>query len=289
MEVNAMLRLSIVRFAAPVLVALPLALSACGSAVETQPATAENAVTRAPVATTAHGPVKLVGEALSDVPLRADQRADIEKLAADAETRHAATRDARKALTEAIAAQVEQGKIDRTAIQPKIDALVASMQAARPADRAAFERLHAILTPDQRVAFVDALEAKIQSRVSEHKGGKEHMVAWARDLNLSDDQRAQIKSALRAQFQAHHEEGAAAWHEGKEHGAKLLQAFKQDRFVMDEVAPPVDMRAGAAKMSDRFIGIVEQVLPILTPDQRAIAAKKLRERADSAEAPAPAF
>jgi hypothetical protein len=33
-------------------------------------------------------------------------------------------------------------------------------------------------------------------------------------------------------------------------------------------------------MSDRVIGMAELALPILTPEQRALAAQKLRERAE---------
>ena len=54
--------------------------------------------TRAPVAQSTHGPLKLIGDALGDVPLTASQRAAIEKLAADTEARHAESR-ARRART----------------------------------------------------------------------------------------------------------------------------------------------------------------------------------------------
>jgi hypothetical protein len=61
----------------------------------------------------------------------------------------------------------------------------------------------------------------------------------------------------------------------------VLSAFKQDRFVMDEVAPARDIAQVAAKMTDHFVGLAETVLPLLTPEQRTIAASKLREKAES--------
>lgn len=269
--------------ALPVSLVLATASLGCSGTASTEPAVAapEAATTRAPVAQSTHGAVKVIGDALADVPLTTTQRTTLEKLASDAEARHAAARAARKDLTEAVAAQVQAGTIDRTALQPKIDALTAALQAAQPADRAAFEQLHAVLTPDQRTAFVDAIEARIGERM-----GKMHdrhgLKQWATDLGLTDDQKAQIESAMKQQWQAHaaaHE--GAPWAEAKEHGAKLMAAFKQDRFVMDEVAPPKDVAQTAQKMSGRFLSMVEAALPVLTPQQRAIAAQKIRDRAES--------
>jgi Spy/CpxP family protein refolding chaperone len=278
-----------IRFALPIALALTVpVLGGCGGSASSEPpATAENAVTRAPVAQSAHGPVKLIGDAFGDVALTASQRTTIEQMATDAEARHADARAARKDLMLAIAAQVETGTIDRTALQPKIDAVAAAMQKAQPADRAALEQLHAMLNADQRSAFVDALESRIKGKMSE---ARDHhpMKQWAEDLQLSDAQRDQIKSAFEARKQAAKANGEHMEMKGeREHGKKVLEAFKGDRFVMDEVAPAVDAQTKAAKMSDHVLRMAETVLPILTPQQRTIAASKLREKADSTEVEAP--
>ncbi|MGH7280370.1 MAG: hypothetical protein ACRELY_02515, partial [Polyangiaceae bacterium] len=90
--------------------ALTLSLSAigCGSA-STEPNTqagtgtsaTDGTATKAAVAVNSHGMVKVVASALSEVPLRADQRTAIEKLASDAETRHQSMVTARAALSSA--------------------------------------------------------------------------------------------------------------------------------------------------------------------------------------------
>jgi len=274
---------------APLLVPLSVALVAptlgCGGTAASAPAAADSSAARAPVAQNAHGPVKLIGEALADVPLTAAQRAEVETLAADAEARHASVEAARRDLMLAVAAQVEAGAIDRAALRPKVDAVAAAVAAAQPADRAAFERLHALLGPDQRTAFVDALEA----RVHEHMAGRwrEHpMKGWAAELKLTDDQRARLKGLLEAGRGGGAAFAGGPWHEEMGHGAKVLRAFRQDRFVMDEVAPAVDAARRASEMSDRFLGFAEQALPILTAEQRSIAARTIRERAAAAGAPA---
>jgi Spy/CpxP family protein refolding chaperone len=270
---------------------LPLSLSlvvpafGCGGTTAAESAaSADSATTRAPVAVNAQGHLKVIGLALGDVPLTAAQRAQIEKLAADAEVRHAGVNAARKELMLALAAQVQAGQLDRAALQPKLDALVSAMKLAQPGDRAAFEQLHAILGPDQRTAFVDALEAHIGERIGQVRE-KHPLKRWADDLKLTDDQKAQIKTAMQQRFQAaaHDPNAAPHWAEAKEHGAKVLGAFKQDRFVMDEVSPARDVGEKATKMADHFLGMAETVLPLLTPDQRVLAAQKLRERADQAD------
>jgi len=264
----------------PVLVGA-LAVGACGGSVEAGPATAQNAAaaTKAPLATPIQlGHLKVVADALAEVPLRPDQRSAIEQLASDAQVRHTATKQARVDVANALAAQIEAGKIDRAALQPKIDAVAETVRTSQPADRAAFEKLHAILDKDQRSAFVDALVAKAHAQHGMH-GGREHLQKLAADLKLTDDQRAQIGSILRDQWKGHHAEGK----EGHEKGKAMLEAFKQDRFVMDEVAPAADAHEKANAMSARFLDMAEKVLPILTPEQRVLAANKVRERAGEME------
>ncbi|HEY3822030.1 MAG TPA: hypothetical protein VGL81_32915 [Polyangiaceae bacterium] len=277
------------RLLVPLAITLVTPALGCSGTASTEPAVAtpEAVTTRAPVGQATHGPLKLAGEALGDVPLTASQRAAIEKLATDTDARHVEARAARKDLVLAIAAQVQAGQIDRAALQPKIDALVAGLQKAQPADRAALEQLHAILTADQRTAFVDAMEARVGERVG-HVREKRPLQQWAEDLGLTEDQRSQIKDAMKAQWKAASQgHDGAPWAHAKEHGAKVMSAFKQDRFVMDEVSPAKDVAAKAQKMSDHMLGVAQAALPVLTAQQRVIAAQKLRDKAESLDEVAP--
>ncbi|HEY4014698.1 MAG TPA: hypothetical protein VGM06_15250 [Polyangiaceae bacterium] len=289
---------SVASFALPLILAA--SSTACGGSVSTeQPATAAAATTRAPIAQSAQGPAKLIGDALGDVPLTAPQRAELEQLAADFEARHAAARAAGKDMMLALAGQVEAGTLDRATLKAKVDAVTAALVAAQPADRAGFQKLHDILQPDQRVAFVDAFEARAKARFAggaeagpEGKGGpgRGMMAKWAADLALTDAQKHEIKAGLEQQRQHGDGEGGPGhprW-EGARRAGKLLESFKQDRFVLDEVAPPRDIARMATRASERFIGLAEVALPVLTPQQRALAAQKIRERVDATEVVGPA-
>jgi Spy/CpxP family protein refolding chaperone len=265
------------------LVLAPAALGCAGTVSSEPPATAETATTLAPVAVTAHGPVKMFGDALGEVPLTASQRAALEQMATDAESRHAVGRTARQDLMVTLAAQVEAGAIDRAALQPKLAAITTAMQVSQPADRAAIEQLHAVLTPEQRAAFVDA----VQSRVSQRKGamkGHHALKQWAEDLQLTDDQRSQIKAAVMQKMQGGPHPDWADFRGAKQQGDAMWAAFKQDAFSMDQVAPAKDVGQQVSRGAGRFLDIAEVAIPILTPAQRTLAAQKLREKADSPDA-----
>lgn len=280
-----MLRSALVSLA--LLAAVPaLGCIGCGGTVGAEPpATADTVTTRAPIAAASHGAIKLFGDALGDVPLTASQRAAIEQLASDAEARHVAARTAHQDLLTAVAAQVEAGAIDRAALQPKLDAVAAAIRASQPADRAAFEQLHTILTPDQRSAFVDAVEAHAKALQSQAQG-KRSLKQWAEDLQLSEDQKAQIKAAMMDHFRNAKRDPAAGGDErpGKASGSTIMAAFKQDRFVFDEVSPPRDASATVGHVTDHLLGLAEVAVPLLSPAQRSLAAQKLREKAASGEA-----
>jgi Spy/CpxP family protein refolding chaperone len=234
----------------------------------------------------------MFGEALGEVSLRPEQRTELEKLAVAADARHAAMADGKKDLMLALADQVEKGSIDKAALQPKIDRIVADLEKGRPDDAAALARMHAILDPEQRGAFVDALESRFKGKHGHHKGGGEKaegevsshgglhgLKQLAEDLKLTDDQRSQIKDALRSAHEGHSFKEA---HERMGAGKKALESFRSDTFDPKAVTPPPEtLRAQAAIGSGRFIGLAEKVVPILTPEQRKIAAEKVRAMASS--------
>jgi Spy/CpxP family protein refolding chaperone len=245
------------------------------------------AVTRAPILPKAHGKVRRVNEALGEVDLRPDQRAQLAALAADAEARQLVALAARKDLGTALAAQIGKGTLDRDALSAKVSAIALAMTDAEPKDRSAFEAVHAILDPDQRAQFVDAMESDAKSShllgavmnlaaPSIHgrgMGGPMHQ--WAEDLKLSDEQRATFEQLL---SEAHHEMKGSS-HHGPRQGKMLLEAFRADTFSFDAVSPAEDIGAKAAAMTAHVLDVAEKVLPLLTDEQRGIAAQKITERA----------
>lgn len=280
-------------------------LVACSGATTEQPRTSSSAATKAPLGETTHGPVRIVGAALGDVALRADQRAKLETILKDAEARHATTSGPRKDLVLAFADQVEKGAIDRAALAPKIDAAKAGGQKVRPEDLAALDQVHAILDKEQRAAFVDALEDHVKGAWRGKRGhGKDghgdkgaagmwRMKQMAERLQLTDAQKDQIKEKLKALHAAHDKDGGKGEH-GKRgrHGGlrqakQALESFKNDDFKaasLGEALGGGGADKGAAHLT-RMVDVAEAVLPVLTPEQRKIAAEELRGFAARGDVP----
>ena len=256
---------------------LVTALPACSGSVVSDPPTAsavDQAVSRAPIGAATHGRLKHIGEALGQVDLRADQRVSLEALAAEAEVRQGPALKAKEELSAIVASQVEAGAIDRALLQPKIDALVVALRAQQPGDRAAFEKLHDTLDPTQRKAFVVALKSTFHGPMG--AGMKEHgghsIAQWAADLALTDDQQSGLKELFHAGMGEHHGDGK----EGMARGHALLDAFTGDTFRFDDVQPAEDPQVHVTKMTTHVLDLAEKALPLLTPEQRALAAAKVR-------------
>lgn len=289
------------------------------------------AASKAPIAQNSHGAIKLMGEALGQVALRPEQRAEIEKLAADAEARHAPLSTGRKELMLAFADQVEKGAVDRAALQPKLDQIAADFEKSRNDDRAALVKLHDLLDKQQRNDFVDALEKNFKGKRGFGAGAREgegaprmgfgHMRKLTEDLKLTDDQRDKIKDAFKESWKEgmkdRHDRGAkhgpdrrgrgawgggghpgprGAWGGGGHPGPRgawgapgprggrnALDAFREDKLDLDRVAPAQDRKAIANGGVDQVTKMAEKILPILTPEQRKIAADKLREMANGGD------
>jgi len=102
-------------------------------------------------------------------------------------------------------------------------------------------------------------------------------------LKLTDDQRTQIAAIVKAQFAAHKSEG----HDAHAHGHDMMESFRSDTMAPAPAAE--DLRARANKKADGFLSIATQVLPLLTPAQRSLAAAKIRARAQASEEEAPSL
>jgi Spy/CpxP family protein refolding chaperone len=255
---------------AVVLVGLMSSVVACAGAVkEESTQSSASALAKAPVGAGTHGVVKAMGDALGEVPLRPDQRSSLEALAQAAETRHAPLVADRKDLMLAVADQIEQGAIDRGALQPKIAKITTDFAAVRDDDRAAIAKLHDTLDSEQRGAFVDAIEGQFKAKHGDHPFAR--MKALSDELKLTSDQRSQIRGTLKDEMKAHHG--------GKDrpHPKAMLEAFRQDKLDLDKVAPPRDL---STERGEHITALAEKLLPILTPEQRKIAAAKVRAAAD---------
>lgn len=285
--------------------ALSFAATACSSTAAPTAQTAA-ATTRAPVAQGTHGIVKLAGDALGDVDLRPEQRADAEKLAQAAETRHAQLRKDLRSLMLDIADQIEKGTVDKAGLKPKIDVAIAKIDQVRPEDQASLVKLHDLLDESQRTQFVDSFREHGKQRMEAHHRGGHPLLALAQEMNLTPEQRDKIRDAFRAGMQearadgagkdgkdgkdGEHHHGGFGGHHGAGHGPgnAMLEAFKQPTFDPKTVGPQGSLADRAKGKEEVAFGVAEKVLPMLSTEQRKALADKIRARAN-AEDPSEGF
>jgi hypothetical protein len=215
----------------------------------------------------------LLEESLRTLSLRADQRARIAAVAASIAPSREATRAARAALLAALAAQVERGDVDPQALRAKIDAAVNAEASERATERAALEQLHGILDAGQRAAMADTMESRLAAwEPRETRAGELRRITA--ELRLTRAQRAAVAALLRGAPIPHDLPPRAA----KSIERRIAEAFRSEDFVMEHVVHD-DTRATAAARLARFVGLAARIAHLLAPEQRHIAAGKLRARA----------
>lgn len=210
--------------------------------------------------THAHAGKGPIERALSQVQLRQDQRAAADAILLQTKPSHAAVKASRKALRSALATQVEIGRVDRKALRAFVDAVAIASQDERRAERTAFEKLHALMDAKQRAAFADAMTAAM----ADHPH-RDRLESLERYLKLSPDQKKELEKAIDAEKAKHPDK----------RGAKSFEGFKQDKLAIDSVLPS-EARAQMFARIERELRIAEKIAPLLTPEQRARAATKLR-------------
>jgi|HubBroStandDraft_4_1064222.scaffolds.fasta_scaffold29833_2 Spy/CpxP family protein refolding chaperone len=213
----------------------------------------------------------IVAQALALPSLTAAQRTAIERLE---ETRRAAEVPVKQAdarLLTALATQVEQAAIDRQALAPDLQARDGAAAAAHAVDQQTLQQLHDLLTPAQRSALVDAVEAT--GHGGDGHDRREHLAHMEERLGLSEQQEAQIASNLRAEHQGApdggHHGGAGAWRQA------WLESFRTDSFN----ATANGAQHGGGHRGDHLENLMQAMLPVLSPTQRAQLATQLRHRA----------
>lgn len=218
----------------------------------------------------------LLGQALADVTLRPEQRAQVDAIKKEGGLKHAAVKKAKKVVLETLAAQVGAGKFDRAAMQESIDEMMLATMDEAKAHRVALDKLHALLDKHQRAQLATAIEARMTADTDDKHAAHEEMRRLVDVLKLTPDQRTKVASFFKDQKKDDSEHGTQA----KEREHKMLEAFKGDKYDADKVLPMSAVRAHAQQEVGRLLGVVQHIMPVLTPEQRAVAAEMLLDRAN---------
>jgi Spy/CpxP family protein refolding chaperone len=215
----------------------------------------------------AYGVPELVGDALSKVCLSDEQRAKVEQLGKQVAPKVKEVAEARHAFLAAAAEQLRSGQVDEHALRDEIDVLVKAREDASPTLRKAFEQLHDTLDPSQRAAFVDAIEARMKEIGEKSKAWLD---TFAKDVDLSSDQKSQIADALGAAKPELHEERSMA--------KAIFEAFKGDKFSTEAILPEAKVGERTRAAAEETVLLAKAIADILKPEQRAEIAKKIESK-----------
>jgi Spy/CpxP family protein refolding chaperone len=222
---------------------------------------------------------------LDTLGVSAERRATVEKIRADLNERMDPARAGEAKLVTALAEGVAASNIDAKRVDDAVAQVIAAAAALREASADALNELHAVLTPAERAALVDKVDAHWavwQKANAEELGeGKQrdgYLEALGAELELTPDQLNKVRARL-----AEGREAIPRF-EPEEVGVHLRafgDAFRSETFDARTLTTAPDANAhlagwGAAYMAN----FVEAVSLVLTPSQRVQFAEKLREHAD---------
>jgi Spy/CpxP family protein refolding chaperone len=232
-----------------------------------------------------HGGVTLlIAMSLDTLGVARDQRAAVEKIRTDLHARMEPARAAEQNLVGTLADELAAGNIDAAKVDAGVARVTAAAAAVHDAAADALNELHTVLTPPQRSALVDKVESHWavwqkanaeDTRPANPDGG--HLAILTTDLGLTPDQAERIRAGLG--------EGMKAVprldpQEIATHLRAFGDAFRGEKFDARALSTASSANArmvgwGAAHMAH----FVETVTPVLTPDQRAKLAERLRGHA----------
>lgn len=262
-------------------VALAAAIAAPARAQAPESANPASAPAPARAASEAGDVVALLDEALSQVTLRPEQTATLAKLGSDLDAKVAPVDQARRNLLAALGPQIAKGSVDVAALEPQLRAFLDASAAAAPALRDAIQKLHDTLDPAQRKELVAALGRALDER-NAAAAPSATLEQWTRTLKLDERQQHVLGAILDAE--------AAGSRRMQGRIDRVLAAFAEPSFRIDEVLPKSDPRARAEQVASEIVEIAALVTHVLTPAQRTVAANAIEQRAaggDVAESSAP--
>jgi Spy/CpxP family protein refolding chaperone len=211
------------------------------------------------------------------------KRPQVEKIQSDLHACTAPAREGEKKVLSTIADGVASGTIDAA----KVDAAIAQLNTAaggvHDCSVNALNQLHALLSPTERAALVDKVQAHwgVWRHVNHEAapGGREEggrLSELAKELSLSADQVEKISASLHTTLAGL--AGKFDHDKVRAHVQAFSTAFVGDTFDAKTIAGNANAHL-AAHGATRMALFYETVTPLLTAEQRKTLADHLREHA----------
>jgi Spy/CpxP family protein refolding chaperone len=232
------------------------------------------------------GVVMFIAMTLDSLGVSPEQAAAVEKIQGDLfakmEPAHVAEQNMLNVLADGIAA----GKIDTAKVDAAIDSVKTASTGVHEAVIDSLNQLHNVLTPEQRAALVDKVEAHWEvwkkANGQEEKAGDAthpgHLDRLAKDLNLAPDQVEKIRTTFADKVKSHPQKFDPAQVDA--HIQEFGTAFKAATFdAKTLVRGPFVHQHLAVWGARRTAHFYEAIDPLLTPEQRVKLSAEIKEHA----------
>ena len=232
------------------------------------------------------GATLFVALSLDTLGVSPEQRTAVEKIRRELHAEMESSRVAERDLVTSLADGLVASSFDATKMDAAVGRVTAAVTGAHDASDQALNELHAVLTPPQRAALVDKVEAHWavwrranHERVGTDDGEADHIDALAAELDLTADQEAKVRAALEGDLKTLPKKALIQRQiASRLHG--FGEAFRRETFDAGSLnsgnVTNADLAAWGAV---HLVHLVETLSPVLTPDQRSQFAGQLREHA----------
>jgi Spy/CpxP family protein refolding chaperone len=230
------------------------------------------------------GVTKFIAMSLDTLGTDDAKRPQIEQLQSDLHAQMAPGREAEQSLQLELADGITAGTVDTV----KVDAAIARLTTAADTEQAAsldtLNKLHAILSPSERAALVDKVQAhwEVWRQVNheEQPGGRERggrLAELTEEVSLTPDQVTKISAALHTAMAGLSDKFDPK--KGEAHVHAFSTAFAGRSFNAKAVRSSANAHL-ASRGATRMALFYETVTPLLTQEQRTKLAAELREHAN---------
>jgi Spy/CpxP family protein refolding chaperone len=226
-----------------------------------------------------HGGVTLlIAMSLDTLGLSPEQKPAVEQIRSVLYARMEPARAAEQSLLGALADGVAAGVIDPTKVDAAVAQLTSAAASVHDASSDALNQLHSVLTPPQRAALIDKLEAHWSVWQRANTDEIDHLTQLTADLSLTPDQVDKIRVSEAEPMKAvpRFDPQEVAAHIRAFGDAFRAQTFDAKALTTGGPATAHMVGWGAAHMAH----FIESVGPVLTPEQRAELAQALRQHAN---------
>jgi Spy/CpxP family protein refolding chaperone len=224
--------------------------------------------------------------AIETIGVAPEQQAAIDRVGADFHAKTKPVRDANGLVIHALSDGIAGGNINAAKVDSALIGITAASGKVRGATAEALNQLHALLRPEQRAALVDKVEAHWTVWKAANAGdqGADNLRPDGRiarlgaEIGLTSDQVYKTRTNFVASTET--PQGPFDPAEAEAHMRAFATAFATEAFDANALSEGTSTSSRLATWgATRMARLYEALGPVLTPDERAKVADKLRQHA----------